>query len=413
MFNFLSTTFAVAAVVFTVPVCNGFSPNYLASLSALATGSMDHGEITSSAALLVLRDYLLDNPNSLVDSGSVINSLPPDASARDLFAAYYHGERSCGLRLQCTSVAFRFTRAIDDIQGANARTDISESDKLEAHFDSEYIPQGQNRLLELKRIIESHIGAGLFEEARRETGRALHSLQDFYSHSNWVELGNTRPWEVLGVPGGSLSNLAGEGVRTCIGCERGKDVNRIIGFFGGLVGLIEAEREYNCMDNLDENLQLQNLVTTGYVSHGPVETKPPGKCSHGGIIDGTSDLAPEGGINKDLKNNAFSPHYYLHDQAAGIAMQATVDFFERIREEVGDEDFADFFDIQELRTSLAFVVDTTESLREELPQIQASLGRIEQELADYRMAVGGRVNVDYVLVPYNDPGAKWFCMFLC
>lgn len=397
---------AFVSIFFLTPVCNGFAPHFLASLSALAPSSMDHGEITKSAALVVLRDYLLDNPNSLVDSSGIINSLPSDASARDLFAAYYHGERSCGLRLRCTSVAFRFSQAVDDIQDANAETDVSESDKYEAHFDNEQIPQGQNRLLELKRIIESHIENGLFEEARRETGRALHTLQDFYSHSNWVELGNTRPWEVLGVPGQSPSNLAGVGVRTCIDCERGEDVSTIFDIAGFLTGLVEAVREYNCMDNIDSDFEARNLITTGYVSNSPVQVKPPGKCSHGGIIDGTSDLSPEGGINKDFKSNTFSPHHYLHDQAASIAVQATAAFFEGIREEVGDEAFADYFDIQDLRTSLAFVVDTTESLREELPQIQASLGRIEQEVADYIMAVGETINVDYILVPYNDPGTN-------
>ena len=403
---FSSVVFCVLLAVTTLtPPCEGFSPNYLASLAALSPGSMDHKEITEMAALTVLRDYLLDNANSLVDSTNVINSLPQDASARDLFAAYYHGETSCGLRLRCSLVAFRFSRAIDVIQDANAFTDIAESDRLEAHFDSEMIPEGNNRLLEKRGIVISHIGGGLYKEARREVGRALHTLQDFYSHSNWVELGNTQPWNVLGIPGRTLTNLADESVKTCIDCERGDDVNDIIDFFGPLVSLTEAKREYNCLDNIDEDLERQRLITSGYVSHGPMETKPAGKCSHGGIIDGTSDLSPEGGINKDLKTNTFSPHYNLHDRAASVAVQATVLFFEDIREEVGDVAFADLFDIEDLRTSLAFIVDTTDSLREELPQIQAFLPRIGRELADYSASsVGGSVNVDFLLVPYNDPG---------
>lgn len=41
-------------------------------------------------------------------------------------------------------------------------------------------------------------------------------LQDFYSHSNWVELGNKAPYSVLIQPDRPLENLAGESGATAL-----------------------------------------------------------------------------------------------------------------------------------------------------------------------------------------------------
>ena len=54
---------------------------------------------------------------------------------------------------------------------------------------------------------------------------------------------------------------------------------------------------------------------------GGLITKPDGKCSHGGVIDGTQDSPATGSINKDFTHDKLSPHYYLHAQAATTAQQ--------------------------------------------------------------------------------------------
>lgn len=41
-------------------------------------------------------------------------------------------------------------------------------------------------------------------------------LQDFYSHSNWVELGNKAPYSVLIQPDRPLEKLAGESGATAL-----------------------------------------------------------------------------------------------------------------------------------------------------------------------------------------------------
>src|SRR5437867_4202137 len=88
------------------------------------------------------------------------------------------------------------------------------------------------------------------EEARAQLGRALHTLQDFYAHSNWVNSpgpGNTSFNSTLGV---------------------------------GLVPRLTLS-DSTCIDDfLDNMLTGKGLtnITTGYF--GGIEP-PPSKCAHG------------------------------------------------------------------------------------------------------------------------------------
>ncbi|KAL4593093.1 von Willebrand factor A domain-containing protein 7-like, partial [Arapaima gigas] len=65
-------------------------------------------------------------------------------------------------------------------------------------------------------------------------------------------------------------------------------------------------------------------------------SKPKGKCSHGGFFDRTSGKTPVGGINKD---DLSSSHGDLHQDAALVATNATVQLLEDIRLSVGDINF--------------------------------------------------------------------------
>ena len=286
-------TLIIAALLSSLTkLSNGFSTDFQYSLASFSTDSTDHQEITQAAALIVLRNYLLDNPNTEVNSTSAINDLQ-DLSIQSLFQAYYLFESKGALDL----ATIRYTDIVNIIKEANADVDDSEGSLPEAHFDDEKIPEGNNRILVKRQTIVNSIKAGLYEVAQKETGRALHTLQDFYSHSNWVELGNTDPHEGLGRPGGTLSNLAGERLKTCISCQQGDAMGRLFNFIEGAV--IGVDREYDCRDNLIEN----QVLTTGYYSHTPNYTKPKGKCSHGGPGDRSSrDPTAKGGINKDLKS---------------------------------------------------------------------------------------------------------------
>ena len=51
------------------------------------------------------------------------------------------------------------------------------------------------------------------------------------------------------------------------------------------------------------------------------------KCNHGGIYDSSWSTFPRGGINKMSSDPSISPHHYLHDEAAALAIEAGVAFF--------------------------------------------------------------------------------------
>ncbi|TKB75113.1 MAG: hypothetical protein E8D45_08020, partial [Nitrospira sp.] len=58
-----------------------------------------------------------------------------------------------------------------------------------AHFDAEKIQEGSNLVFNARTTIRRYLLEGNFAGARRVLGNALHSIQDFYTHTNWVELG--------------------------------------------------------------------------------------------------------------------------------------------------------------------------------------------------------------------------------
>ncbi|KAL7672632.1 hypothetical protein ACOME3_007515 [Neoechinorhynchus agilis] len=60
-----------------------------------------------------------------------------------------------------------------------------------------------------------------------------------------------------------------------------------------------------------------------------------------------------GGINKDTVDALYSPHHYLHFEAARVSVLATEHFFDVLREEIGDVNFVKLFmviDEDELET---------------------------------------------------------------
>ena len=56
------------------------------------------------------------------------------------------------------------------------------------HFDSNAFPEGFEYISQQIRLLETSISDDEMEQAWHSLGRILHSWQDFYSHSNYVEL---------------------------------------------------------------------------------------------------------------------------------------------------------------------------------------------------------------------------------
>ncbi|KAK6540242.1 hypothetical protein TWF694_009057 [Orbilia ellipsospora] len=206
---------------------------------------------------------------------------------------------------------YGMNNAIEEIASANANVDNDQTDGS-LHFDGESFIQAQARLLDLAQQAIQLTKQQSYSGARKSIGQALHTLQDFYSHSNWIELlvahgAELVPHPGVGVSGAMLHPLLWN-VSTCNQCDTfRKDC-------GG------------CENNL-----LMNGLTTGYYSGEPDYQKPQaGKCSHGGQLDGSSTEFGVGitkrgqGINKDSTSCLLSPHRDMHHDAVGVSINATM-----------------------------------------------------------------------------------------
>ena len=344
----------------------GFLPNDVAELGmklvSLSTDpSVTHNDMTRDAILDVAANVLRDNPNPDNEGSSERISALSSLDEGSLLTAYY------GQSWKSWTVKFQFENAIEDIQDANSEVDLGklEKDLAAAHFDGEQFQSGQDRLITLRQNVVSSILAENFDVARTDTGRMLHALQDFYSHSNWIENGNTSPNNVLGRPNKRLDNVASPTQQTCINCEKR-------GF----------PPYYKCKDNIASSLQRDGILTSGYYG-GSIDTngqeiqKPLGKCSHGGFADSTSDTYAKGGINKDSPYYRSSPHHYLHYEAASVAQQATIDILQDIRREVNNDQL--FIAYLGLKLNQA-IADIAESMDDNFPGMMSQIRTTLQSL---------------------------------
>jgi von Willebrand factor A domain-containing protein 7 len=195
-------------------------------------------------------------------------------------------------------------RALDRIVDANASVDEDQAHSA-LHFDGESFPEGQARIIALRARVIDRLAADDADGARDALGQALHTVQDFYSHSNWVELGNTCPNPDLGRPGRALRRLPST-TATCIGSM-----------------LVTSE------------------LTSGYYG-GQDRVLPQGKCRHGGPFDSSPG---SGGINKDTPVEMLSPHAAQHHAGADLAEQATEQFIRDIKEVVTLEQLRLLFEV--------------------------------------------------------------------
>ncbi|CAF1205923.1 unnamed protein product, partial [Didymodactylos carnosus] len=161
-----------------------------------------------------------------------------------------------------------------------------------------------------------------FDDANDFFGKTLHTLQDFYSHSNWIELGNRIPNSQLGLSK-ITKGFAASTQRTCTNCTSTTDV---------------------CRNNVASKILSKKLLTSGYFHITPKTkpNKPTGKCSHGGILDSTKRFDAVGGINKDTLS---SIHGYLHKPAAQTAYLATYKILKQLWNDTNDQAFGNFLGI--------------------------------------------------------------------
>ncbi|XP_077401952.1 von Willebrand factor A domain-containing protein 7-like [Vanacampus margaritifer] len=268
-----------------------------------------------------------------------------------------------------------FEEAITSITIRNIRVDLVEALNASFHFDDETFASGRNIITTGLQTVKANNRQQNFEAAQENLGGILHTLQDFYSHSNWAENGNTFPNSNLIRSDTSIGNIAGVDTPTCRSCD-GDD----------------------CSNNILESITQNQILTTGYFGIIPViDTKPSGKCSHGGALDVTSRIEPTGGINKDTFD---SEHGFLHSTAAGLATSATSEILENIRQAAGNVPFLQMLGITRgSGNALCFVIDTSQSMSDDIAAVQSATSSF----------INTQVGTDneplfYILVPFNDPG---------
>lgn len=151
---------------------------------------------------------------------------------------------------------------------ADANMEVDKDQHSSAkHFDGESFAGGQAILVQAKKDVTKALRNGNGQAAREHLGAALHTLQDFYAHTNWVELGRATINTDLGKEGAVLSTIT-LADRTCNECNAG-GIERI------LSGC------HDCTSNTNGFSQLTSGYYLGEDSPPPGVAIPDHKCHHG------------------------------------------------------------------------------------------------------------------------------------
>lgn len=173
----------------------------------LDDGSWTHKDIVRRACLNTVARFFEETlPRIAPGSLQTMSRLTPTNLLRAVFGP--------------TASTSKFERAIEQIEIAAAKMDLwyeknatldVAANVARAHFDDEQFRLGHDYLLQLRRQMFAALQQGATTAARDLAGRYLLTLQDFYAHSNYVELGRMEPLKELGKPGtGSfLSEVSG------------------------------------------------------------------------------------------------------------------------------------------------------------------------------------------------------------
>lgn len=316
-------------------------------LSRIAPGdATNHRQITTRAIfdqVLIIFKKMPENDRAIYnDLITHLRTYQFDSSI------FFNREDDFFERLKSISILFYNTML--QILDGNSETDnpdLAVADDPIYHFDAEMFHQTNERLIKQKKEILEHINNNNFKRARESLGQYTHTLQDFYSHSNWIEMNKTDTNKDIGIRNIDFK-IADLGTQTCTNCEY-----RYI-FFGP---------EFPpCVDNIIISDQLTSGYYGGQFTNGQAVLKPQGinKCSHGGFKDKSRDQEAFGGINKDSESSFISPHYYLHRRAVNVAIKATGEFLQDVREKITDEIFLCLVGISCLE--VAFFFDANPSM---------------------------------------------------
>ena len=209
---------------------------------------LTHSEITGLAFVRSLARYLYETqirPNGNETSQTISDQefLTTKYTINDLYKLAHPELDSSDIELYTLPVKF----ILDTVMTQNVLVDFNPKTKKlsAAHFDSEAFLNGSRRILQLKRngstlatlpffltdffslslvcpVIQDVKNANSnLTRARISLGQLFHTLQDFYSHSNWIEMGHTDVNYLIGL-NESIGAVAPPDQATCTadGCTQ-------------------------------------------------------------------------------------------------------------------------------------------------------------------------------------------------
>jgi von Willebrand factor A domain-containing protein 7 len=247
-------------------------------------------------------------------------------------------------------------RAVEQVMDANETMDRRFNQALfrpERHFTNEEYQASTQRLIDLRqRVIDSVTASSPNgARARQALGEALHLVQDFYAHSNWVELGN-------GVNTSLGQSVSPNPPVTTDPCPTNPNV---LGPGGGgsatsayFVGITLNRDTFGCKED---------------------ELPDAGKCFHGNY---TLNCI---GINKD--NNTVVngvPVSPFHGTARSLAETSTTNYVQSILDELAGNDKA-LAALLDLRGTAGFVIDDTGSMGPEISGVKSVVSQIVSALS--------------------------------
>ncbi|CAF0845443.1 unnamed protein product [Adineta steineri] len=336
------------SLLFCLANIHAFIPHPLLAYGALTSNSITHTEITQLGFIRSLGRFFYDmRMNSNNTNSSAIEEddfLTNEHTIDDLYEFAYPEYNT--LEIEYYSLPLKFI--LDTILTNNVLVDFhSNTKKLSAaHCDSEAFSNCSRRVIQLKQKIVNNTRTKYndFTETRELLGQLIHTVQDFYSHSNWVEMGKTDINTLMGY-NETIGTVAAPDQATCTssGCKK---IEKTCTVWQQITLNMCPLVYYDCQNNILPEINEQQILTSGYLlnqyyENNDILSKPTNvsKCSHGSVSDASSHLPAIGGINKDAESLIYSPHSNLHKNAVDLAIKATERVFNDLRQDIGDYNF--------------------------------------------------------------------------
>ena len=317
MSNFFKGLGILVAVVFMLNVSECFIPAKIMSKALMKINNalhLDFGNVSRTfphevilkrGLLRSIVKYFYDQETKENRARRGIDLKKVDKDYLELKHIYYdhYGISVCDLGL------FSAREAIEELQINVEVVDFDEStkDMPYAHFDAETFAESNQRVIEFQQQIYKFLEDKDYETARVLSGQILHTIQDFYSHSNWVEMGHTHINKEIGNKDFSSVPIIDKKTKSvCINnctvtiVECNAFVTTFIAMMElvGMGGTIKCPlKYYKCAGNIKTLDKLVSGYYSGQKLDDGTEVNKPlhlDKCSHGGILDKTQIVPSEG-----------------------------------------------------------------------------------------------------------------------